>query len=182
MKVKHYAKIIVGDYQFAESLNQEVLYQLKFADDIGHTNVKASVHTDWNWLPNNQKFINFKSFILTEIEKHYAPGSTINGNVNGGMITDLWGNIYRKGDYTESHNHWLEHLSVVYFLKAKFYHAPLIFESIGLNKKIRPKEGRLVIFPSFLTHSVPIHKFGETRITLAANLRATGGNRGYFPK
>ena len=34
MKVKHNAEILVGDYQFAESLNQEVLHQLKFAKDI----------------------------------------------------------------------------------------------------------------------------------------------------
>ena len=167
MKVKHYAKIIVGDYQFAESLNQEVLYQLKFADDIGHTNVKASVHTDWNWLPNNQKFINFKSFILTEIEKHYAPGSTINGNVNGGMITDLWGNIYRKGDYAQSHCHKPSMFSFAYFVKSKWYDSPLIFDDSG--KRLRPKEGRYVIFPAYLSHSVPKHRYNHERITLSGN-------------
>ena len=57
MKVKHNAEILLGDYQFAESLNQEVLHQLKFAKDIGHTNVKA-FHTVWNWLPDNQKVKN----------------------------------------------------------------------------------------------------------------------------
>ena len=64
MKIRHNAKIIIGDYQFAESLNQEVLHQLKFAKDIGHTNVKA-FHTEWDWLSNNQKIKNFKSFILS---------------------------------------------------------------------------------------------------------------------
>ena len=167
MKVKHYAKIIVGDYQFAESLNQEVLYQLKFANDIGQTNVKASLHTCWNWLPNNQKFINFRSFILTEIEKHYSPGSTINGNVNGGMITDFWGNVYRKGDYAQSHCHKPSICSFAYFVKSKWYDSPLIFDNSG--KRLRPKEGRYVIFPSYLLHSVPKHRYNHERITLSGN-------------
>ena len=167
MKVKHYAKIIVGDYQFAESLNQEVLYQLKFANDIGQTNVKASLHTCWNWLPNNQKFINFRSFILTEIEKHYEPASTIAGNINGGMITDFWGNVYRKGDYAQSHCHKPSICSFAYFVKSKWYDSPLIFDNSG--KRLRPKEGRYVIFPSYLLHSVPKHRYNHERITLSGN-------------
>ena len=167
MKVKHYAKIIVGDYQFAESLNQEVLYQLKFANDIGQTNVKASLHTCWNWLPNNQKFINFRSFILTEIEKHYEPASTIAGNINGGMITDFWGNVYRKGDYAQSHCHKPSMFSFAYFVKSKWYDSPLIFDDSG--KRLRPKEGRYVIFPAYLLHSVPKHRYNHERITLSGN-------------
>ena len=59
MEVRHSAEIIIGDYQFAESLNKEVLHQLQFAENIGHTNVKASLHTEWDWLPDNQKIKNF---------------------------------------------------------------------------------------------------------------------------
>ena len=166
MKVKHYAKIIVGDYQFAESLNQEVLYQLKFADDIGHTNVKASVHTDWNWLPNNQKFINFKSFILTEIEKHYEPGRVCDSRICG-KINSFWGNVYRKGDYAQSHCHKPSMFSFAYFVKSKWYDSPLIFDDSG--KRLRPKEGRYVIFPAYLLHSVPKHRYNHERITLSGN-------------
>ena len=61
MKIKHNAEIIIGEYQFAESFNKEVLHQLQFAENIGHTNVKASLHTEWDWLPDNQKIKNFKS-------------------------------------------------------------------------------------------------------------------------
>ena len=125
MKVKHNVEIIVGDYQFADSLNKEVLHQLQFAEDIGHTNVKA-FHTIWNWLPNNQKIKNFKSFILSEIEKKYQPGAQVHGIRCVGKITTLWANV-------------------------------------------RPKEGRYIIFPSYLIHSVPKHRSKHERVTLSGN-------------
>ena len=166
MKVKHNAEIIVGDYQFAESLNQEVLHQLKFAKDIGYTNVKA-FHTEWEWLSNNQKIKNFKSFILSEIEKNYRPGARVDGSRDLGKIVSLWGNLYKKGDYAQSHSHKSFDCSFAYFVKAKWYDSPLIFDDSG--KRIRPKEGRYVIFPSYLLHSVPKHRYNHERITLSGN-------------
>ena len=72
MKVNHDADLVTGEYQFADSLKDEILYHLKFAKTIGHTNVKASLHTEWGWLSDNQKVKNFKSFIASEIEKNFG--------------------------------------------------------------------------------------------------------------
>ena len=166
MKVKHNAEILVGDYQFAESLNQEVLHQLKFARDIGHTNVKA-FHTVWDWLPDNQKFKNFKSFITSEIERKFSPGRSLGSGRRLGHVKNLWGNVYRKGDFAKSHDHKPNVFSFAYFVKAKWYDSPLMFDDSG--KRIRPKEGRYVIFPSYLLHSVPKHRYNHERITLSGN-------------
>ena len=166
MKVKHNAEILVGDYQFAESLNQEVLHQLKFARDIGHTNVKA-FHTVWDWLPDNQKFKNFKSFIISEIERKFSPGRSLGSGRRLGHVKNLWGNVYRKGDFAKSHDHKPNVFSFAYFVKAKWYDSPLMFDDSG--KRIRPKEGRYVIFPSYLLHSVPKHRYNHERITLSGN-------------
>ena len=167
MKVKHRANIILGDYQFAESLNEEVLYQLQFAENIGHTNVKASLHTDWDWLPDNQKIKNFKSFIASEIEKHFRPGVTVGSERDYGRINSFWANVYKKGDCAEKHNHKPYQYSFAYFVKSKWYDSPLVFSDGG--EKIRPKEGRYVIFPSYLTHSVPKNRYNHDRITLSGN-------------
>ena len=166
MKVKHNAEILVGDYQFAESLNQEVLHQLKFARDIGHTNVKA-FHTGWDWLPDNQKFKNFKSFITSEIERKFSPGKMTTGEWTLGKMINFWANVYKKGDYAQSHCHEPNVYSFAYFVKAKWYDSPLIFNDSG--KKIRPKEGRYVIFPSYLLHSVPKNRYNHERVTLSGN-------------
>jgi hypothetical protein len=162
MKVRHCAEIVIGDYQFAESFNKEVLYQLQFAKNIGHTNVKA-FHTVWNWLPNNKKIINFKSFINAEIKKYYKPNHTITNH-------DFWANVYKKGDYTTKHNHEPIPFSFAYFVKAKWYDSPLVFTES--NKKIRPKEGRYIIFPGCLNHHVPKHRYNHERITLSGNYKA----------
>ena len=167
MKVKHNAEIIVRDYQFAESLNKEVLHQLQFAENVGHTNVKASLHTVWDWLPDNQKIKNFKSFITSEIENHFKPGNSGYGKREYGKITVFWGNVYRKGDYAGKHNHTPCQYSFVYFVKSKWYDSPLVF-NVG-REKIRPKEGRYIIFPSYLMHSVPKHRYNHERVTLSGN-------------
>ena len=166
MKVKHNAEILVGDYQFAESLNQEVLHQLKFAKDVGHTNVKA-FHTDWDWLPDNQKFKNFKSFITSEIERKFYPGKLIEGKRQFGDVNNFWGNVYKKNDFAKSHDHKPNVYSFAYFVKAKWYDSPLIFNDSG--KKIRPKEGKYIIFPSYLLHSVPKNRYNHERVTLSGN-------------
>ena len=169
MKVKHNAEILLGDlgdYRFVESLNQEVLHQLKFAKDIGHTNVKA-FHTDWNWLSDNQKIKDFKSFIESEIERYYEPGARVDGKRYFGKIVNFWGNVYKKNDYAQSHSHRLYDYSFAYFVKAKWYDSPLVFDDSG--KKIRPKEGRYIIFPSYLLHSVPKNRYNHERVTLSGN-------------
>jgi hypothetical protein len=58
--------------------------------------------------------------------------------------------------------------SFAYFVKAKWYYSPLVFTDSG--KRIRPKEGRYVIFPAYLKHHVPKHRYNDTRITLSGNL------------
>ena len=43
----------------------------------------------------------------------------------------------------------------------------LVFSDSG--KRIRPKEGKYVIFPGYLKHHVPKHRYTDTRITLSGN-------------
>tara|TARA_A100001201_G_scaffold112814_1_gene96649 strand:- start:3 stop:518 length:516 start_codon:yes stop_codon:yes gene_type:complete len=166
-EVNHKASILVGDYQFSDSLNREVIEQLKYAKDIGTTNVRASKHTVWDWLPENKKFNNFKSFILNETEKHFTPGKLIDGKRNKVKCSNFWANVYLKGDDAQAHDHRPHKFSFAYFVKSKWYDSPLIFTNSG--KRIRPKEGRYVIFPSYLMHHVPKHRYKHSRITLSGN-------------
>ena len=171
MKITHRADIIVDDYQFADTLNNEVRVLLdKGCMAIGRdrSNVKASVHTEWNWEPNNITFKNLKSYIINKIENKFAPGKLVSGVRWGVKFNDFWANVYEKGDYALSHCHIPYDYSFVYFVKTKWYYSPLVFSDSG--KKVRPKEGRLVIFPSYLMHHVPVHRYNDYRITLSGNM------------
>ena len=171
MKVKHNAEIFVGDYQFADKVKEQVLSCLKVCNAIpqNHSNVKASLHTEWYWEPDNITFRNLKSYIREEIEKHYKPGLTSDGGRDMLKVGSFWANVYRKGDYAQPHCHKPNDFSFAYFVKVKWYDSPFVFTDSG--KRIRPKEGRYVIFPSYLKHYVPKNRYNDTRITLAGNFK-----------
>ena len=170
MKVKHYASILIGEYQFADRVKEQVLSSLKTCNPIpqNNSNVKASIHTEWNWEPNNITFRNLKAFIREEIERYFKPGEMAGGGRSLVKVKNFWGNVYEKGDYAQSHCHKPNDFSFAYFVKSKWYYSPLVFSDSG--KLVRPKEGRFVAFPAYLKHHVPKHRYNDTRITLSGNL------------
>ena len=126
ISVKHKADIIKGEYQFADKVKSEVLSLLKFCNPIpqGESNVKASIHTEWDWEPENITFRNLKAYIRENIEKHYRPGATSGGGRDWLRCPSFWANVYEKGDYAQSHCHKPDDFSFAYFVKAKWYYPP----------------------------------------------------------
>jgi len=169
ISVKHEADIIKGEYQFADKVKSEVLSLLKVCNPIpqNNSNVKASIHTEWDWEPDNITFRNLKNYIREEIEKIYHPGTMSGGSRQYLKCVNFWANVYHKGDYARSHCHKPHDFSFAYFVKSKWYHSPLILTDSG--KRIRPKEGTFVAFPAYLMHHVAKHRFNDTRITLSGN-------------
>ena len=170
MKVPHNAEVIVGDYQFADQIKSEVLSLLKVCNPIStdDSNVKASLHTEWNWEPDNITFRNLKEFIREEIERYFKPGAMSGGQRQYLKVGNFWANVYKKDEYAQSHDHKPNDFSFAYFVKSKWYYSPLVFSDSG--KRVRPKEGRFVAFPAYLLHHVPKHRYNDTRITLSGNL------------
>ena len=168
--INHKAPVLVGDYPYADSVNQEILSLLEQGvyTPIGSTNVKASIHTEWDWEPHNIKFRNLKAYIREEIEKAFRPGALSDGNRIPLRCDNFWANVYERGDYAEPHEHRPFDYSFAYYVKTKWYHSSLVFTDSG--KKIRPKEGRFVAFPAYLKHHVCKHRYNDTRITLSGNL------------
>jgi hypothetical protein len=170
ISVKHKADIIKGEYQFADKVKSEVLSLLKVCNPIpqDNSNVKASIHTEWDWEPDNITFRNLKAYIKEEIEKYYKPGVRSGAGRRPWLrCVSFWANVYEKGDYAQSHCHKPSAFSFAYFVKSKWYDSPLVFTDSG--KKIRPKEGRFIAFPAFMNHHVPKHRYNDTRITVSGN-------------
>ena len=173
ISVKHKADIIKGEYQFADKVKSEVLSLLKVCNPIpqNNSNVKASIHTEWDWELDNITFRNLKAYIREEIEKYYKPGGTSSGTREYLIDKNFWANVYKKGDYAQPHGHRPFDFSFAYFVKSKWYHPSLVFTDSG--KRIRPKEGTFVAFPAYLMHHVPQHRYNDTRITLSGNFTIT---------
>ena len=173
IRVKNYSDIFIGEYPFNKELKDELVPLLEEYDDRQNrkTNVQATM-TEWDWNPENVRLERLKNNILEFVNYNCSFSRGDNKPVRY-FINDFWGNIYRKGDYTKPHCHRPNIFSFVYFLKTKWYHSPLTFKSRWdepISKRIRPKEGTFVIFPSHLNHLVPKHRYRETRITLSGNI------------
>ena len=174
MRVIHEHKIFLFDNYPRQNLLLEDLgdYLENYKDcQNRQTNVKATM-TEWDLDVPSQEFTYLKDTILDIVGK-----STLNLYFHEPYtIKNIWANIYRKGDFTQIHDHEPTRYSFVYFLKSKLNHSPLMYETIDLKRKkkkvkmIKPFQGRLVIFPGFIKHWVPVHIHDETRITISGNL------------
>ena len=77
ISIKHNADILMNTYQFHETIKNEIVSKLKEgvpAISKDSSNVKATVHTIWDWEPDNIIFKNLKEHISQEIDRHYKPG------------------------------------------------------------------------------------------------------------
>ena len=171
MRVIHEHKIFLFDNYPRQNLLLEDLgdYFENYKDcQNRQTNVKATMTESRLDIPSLE-FIELRETI-------YSIAEDLNLYWNKPFkIDNIWANIYRKGDFTQSHDHEPERYSFVYFLKSKPNFSPLMFEGINLKNKqkkwkvIKPIQGRLVFFPGCLNHRVPVHIHDETRITISGN-------------
>ena len=103
-------------------------------------------------------------------------------------ITGMWSVINRAGNANARHIHPNSFLSAAYYVKAPkncgdimfhdprsaaVYRKPKISNDNVLNTTeilITPKEGLLVLFPSFLNHSVKPNESGKDRVVISFNI------------
>ena len=105
---------------------------------------------------------------------------------------DAWININKKGDYNEKHNHPNCHLAGVLYVKCPqdcgniVFDSPMNFQSyqeiksyskefkecnkVFHNYQFNPVEGRILVFPSHLPHSVKPNQSNEDRISISFNI------------
>ena len=103
-------------------------------------------------------------------------------------ITEVWAIINKKNSFNQIHNHPNTYLSAAYYVKApnncgsiqfhepnevkKFRH-PVIEKQNELNASgfsVKAEEGNLLIFPSYLYHSVGKNLSSEDRIIVSFNV------------
>ncbi len=103
-------------------------------------------------------------------------------------ITGCWGNLYAPGAAHRMHNHPNNYLSAVYYVRVwpgadtiNFHDPrsqagiirPPVTELTAANTDqvvARVKNGTLLVFPSYLSHSVDANASAETRVSVSFNL------------
>ena len=169
----HKSNIVVFDnYANHDLLKEDYLDYFENHPDIQQkrTHVQATM-THWNIERETEQLGLLESFAYNVIREAFCPFN--NPEYENMRRISFWGNIYRRGDYARDHDHSPAKFSFVYFLKSKPNFSPLYLGSKCDSKNellsIEPLEGRFVAFPGYIEHSVPVHNYDETRITLSGN-------------
>ena len=115
---------------------------------------------------------------------------------NGATIGNMWANINPPGGYNMPHVHPNSHFSGVYYIKAPKDSGNIVFNEpktgahmimprrkegkppshLWKEVHVDPLEGRIIIFPSWLWHSVQPNKSNDIRISVSFNFLQRGFN------
>jgi len=103
-------------------------------------------------------------------------------------IDDLWVNVYRPNDYMNMHDHKAADIAGVYYFQTNTEDGDIVFNNpcdlmtytkllgdIGKNViKVKPEEGKMLLFPGWLKHSVNRNKTESNRISVTFNIVLEG--------
>ena len=175
-----------------KEINQELLnyiLELQKKDKIGNNRSnRGGWHSPNFDLVNEGPPINFinkfkdflKNIITNEFGWEYFP--------NKQRIVAMWAIINKKNSYNVMHNHQNCYLSSAYYVKkpknsgditffdpneAKTYRFPEKERNTNYSTQtitIKPEEGDLLIFPSYLYHAVEINSSNEDRVVISFNI------------
>ncbi len=159
--------------------------QTKDQEGTSKSNIKGWHSKDFNMQENGPK--NFIKFILPAIEQVMTDMNweKQQQSIN---INSMWAIINTKGAANYQHQHSNSTISGAYYVRAPKNSGDIIFydprpapvytypKAVNPNllnaqvNGISPKEGALVLFPSYLDHSVNENLSNEERIVISFNI------------
>ena len=126
-------------------------------------------HTDWQ-IPKTMER-EYVPYFLNNIFKDFAKQLCFKFNLKSITLKNIWFQVYKKGDFHETHRHAETHFANVFFinlssknLKTKIY---------NLNNDIiesNIEEGDILTFPAFLKHESIENTFLEEKIVISFNI------------
>ena len=144
-----------------ELLNNDLTKIIKLVGDTQNrkTNVKAYM-TDW-FMQRKYHIFNSVGDIAIKFAQEASPFEA------QFELYDIWGAVYKRGDFTKEHDHWPHPWSFSYYVKSDGT-TPIIFPDSSYS--LYPKTNDIVLFPGILRHGVPIHESDEERIIVSGNI------------
>ena len=146
------------------NINDRLTKIIKQAGDNQNrkTNVKAYM-TDW-FMQRKYHIFNSVGDIAIKFAQEASPSEVQL------ELYDIWGAVYKRGDFTKNHDHWPHTWSFSYYVKSDGT-TPIIFPDSPYSPySLYPKTNDIVLFPGILRHGVPIHESDEERIIVSGNI------------
>ena len=179
LQLDNYQSINEQMYKFTKTI------QSKDKEGISKSNIKGWHSKDFDMQENEPK--NFIKFILPAIEQ-VITDMNWEKHKQSVNINNMWAIINTGGSANLRHQHGNSTISGAYYVRAPknsgdivFYDprpAPVYTYPKAVNPNllnaqvngISPKEGALVLFPSYLDHSVNENLSNEERIVISFNI------------
>tara|TARA_B100000131_G_C17817849_1_gene492467 strand:+ start:37 stop:585 length:549 start_codon:yes stop_codon:yes gene_type:complete len=173
LNIRENYKVIVEKHPHSESLNKKLMEDIKnfyfySREECGnYTNVKATQHS----VKSEEKTKSMQlieNWVKSLLERRSSIFFSAPREHDARININMWFAKYNKGDYTLKHTHMdYATYAFVYFVNSPKGSSPLVFTTSG--KRIKPEEGKIIIFPPQLFHHVPKNKC-DGRITLSGNV------------
>ena len=180
--------IKLDDYKYVNEQMYDYIKSKQKNDQIGisKSNVKGWHSKDFDLHDKEPK--DFISFILPTIEQ-IMNDMNWEKEKQTAKINNMWAIINTGGSANLRHQHGNSTISGAYYVRAPInsgdivfydprpapvYSHPNVVSPNMLNAQVNsisPKEGALVLFPSYLDHSVNENLSGDERIVISFNIR-----------
>lgn len=182
LQIENYKQVNEEMYNYIKNLQEE--------DQVGinKSNIKGWHSKDFNLDDREPK--NFISFIFSYIEQVMVDMNW-DKQKQIAKINNMWAIINTGGSANLRHQHGNSTISGAYYVRAPensgdiifydprpapVYSHPNAISPNSLNAEVNgvsPREGALVLFPSYLDHSVNENKTSQERIVISFNIRIT---------
>ena len=167
------------------------LYEKKNEDEskneepIKRSNINGGYHSTFH-IQRKKEMEELCNFIVDTINDNIVNYWYLGDNINKKNIHKMWGMINNKNHLNNAHNHPNTWLSGVYYLKVPkdsgdiCFHDPVDSRSFSLDFSrlvrsremcIKPEEGKLLLFPGWLYHSVTPNESDEDRMCVSFNIK-----------
>ena len=161
MNVRENHDIIIAHHPHYKSLNKKLVEDsLKIEFKQRYDNIGAEMT---GLRTSSPSIILVKKWVEQLIHRKWD----YDGSFYDVDISDTWFVRYGIGDQSFPHDHHMNLLSFVYFVRCPKGSSPLVFTTSG--KKVKAEEGKIALFPANILHHVPKNK-GQGRLVLAGNL------------
>ena len=179
----------IENYETLNKQLSEYIYDLKKNDSEGiqRSNVNGWHSKNFKIEKDNTPY-NFVKAIHGHIKEVIVEGFGWKYVPEKVGMSEIWAIINKKGTFNKSHNHPGSYLSAAYYVKAprncgninfydpneiKKFNSPAIENLTELSTSgfsIKPEEGNLLIFPSYLYHDVGKNLSDDDRIVISFNV------------
>ena len=153
---------------FADAFNKELLTELSEIVDNFDEDVESLLNCN---KPRLQELINFKTNVISKVVNQYLP-ETQEVIV---VPAKSWVNVNVAGERIELHAHPDTSIACTYYIQAPDVGGDFYYVNTGRVgehkteiKKISPKTGDIIFFPSYILHGVEMNR-GRTRVNLTTS-------------